>query len=75
MFFMARHPVYGRISLAEPKQEITRRYGTDTGTLGVVSQTLEETDSFCRLSQSNGEEIDSLHCMAKRLRLLEMEDS
>ena len=35
--------VYGRISLAEPRQKITGRYGTDTGTLGVVSETIEET--------------------------------
>ena len=41
--FVVRHPVYGRISLAEPKQKTTGRYGTDTGTSGVVPETLEET--------------------------------
>ena len=35
---VVRHPVYGWISLAEPKQKTTGMYGTDTGTLGVLSE-------------------------------------
>ena len=41
--FIARHPVYGWVSLAEPKQDITWLHGKDTRTLGFVPKTLGET--------------------------------
>ena len=72
---MVRHALYGLVSVAEPKQKIAGRHGTDTGKLGVVSETIEETSQFCRLDQSNGENIENLYRIAKRLRLLEMEDT
>ena len=66
--FVVRHSLYGRISLAEPKQKTAGGgHGTDTGTLGVVSETVEDTSSFCRLAQSNGERMEDLHRVAERL--------
>ena len=65
--FVVRHPLYGRISLSEPKQKIAGRHGTDTGALGVVSETLEEIGQCCRLAESNGEEMENVYRMAKRL--------
>ena len=60
--------------MAEPKQKIAGRHGTDSRTWGVVSKTMEEVRKLCRLAQSNGKNMEHVHLMAKILRLLAMED-
>ena len=61
--------------MAEPKQNIAGRHGTDSRTLGVISESVEEVSHFCRLAQSNGEKMENVQRMAERLRLLALEDS